>query len=59
MTTTERPAKLAFLTDPEPGRVFLLNIQEEGQECRRYQITREQLLNLNHQTADVLRRAFR
>lgn len=56
---TERQAKFAFLTDPEPGRVFLLNVQEEQGECQRWSINRDQLLNLNKQTADMLVRAFK
>lgn len=57
--TEPRLAKIIQLTDPEPGRTFVVGIQDaEGEELRRWQISREQLLNLNHQTADLLRRAF-
>lgn len=52
------PAKFCFLTAPEPG-VFLLNVQEEGEEIRRWQLNRDQLFNLNSQTADILKKAFK
>jgi hypothetical protein len=40
-----RPAKFAFLTQPEPGS-YLLNLYVEGEEFYRLQITRDQLSNI-------------
>lgn len=57
MMTAPQPAKLAFLTSPEPG-VYLLNVQE-AEELRRWQLTRDQLFNLNKDTADILVKAFK
>ncbi len=51
MIVTDRTAKLAFLTQPEPGR-YMLNLQFDepgmarGQSVERVEITREQLGNL-------------
>lgn len=56
--TEARPAKLAFLTDPEPG-VFLLNVQLNNDELYRFQINRDQLFILNKDTADILMKAFK
>lgn len=58
MTQQPQPAQSVVLTDPEPG-MFVLGTQVEGEEFRRITINREQLLKLNHETADVLRRAFK
>lgn len=53
-------AKIIQLTDPDPGRTFVVGIQEAGgEELKRWRISREQLLNLNAATADILKRAFR
>ncbi|MGM4997814.1 hypothetical protein AB8A05_04050 [Tardiphaga sp. 538_B7_N1_4] len=38
-------AKLAYLTQPAPG-VILLNIQIEGREFERVEVTRDQLANM-------------
>jgi hypothetical protein len=46
-------AKLAFLTNPAPGEA-VFNVQVEGEELRRFELTRDQLFNLNSQTADIL-----
>ena len=51
-------AKAVFLTDPERG-VTLLNVQVEGGEIQRFQINRNQLFELNHQTADILRKEYK
>lgn len=56
--TEPQAAKTVVLTDPSPG-VFMLGTQIEGEEFRQITINRDQLLKLNHETADVLRRAFR
>jgi len=51
-------AKLAFLTDPERG-VTILNIQVGEGELQRFRINRNHLFELNHQTADILRKEFK
>lgn len=51
-------AKLAFLTDPERG-VAVLNVQAGDGELQRFRITRNQLFELNHQTADILRKEYK
>lgn len=57
--TDARHAKLAFLTDPEPG-VVLLNVQVEGEdELQRFKLNRDQLFMLNKDTADILVKAFK
>lgn len=58
MTQQPQAAQTVFLIDPEPG-VFVLGTQVEGEDLRRITINRDQLLKLNHETADVLRRAFK
>jgi hypothetical protein len=51
MTTTDRTAKLAYLTQPEPG-VYLLNLQFDepgmarGQALERVEITSQQLAGI-------------
>jgi hypothetical protein len=51
MTTSDRTAKLAYLTQPEPG-VYLLNLQFDepgmarGKAFERVEITRDQLRNI-------------
>lgn len=51
MSTTDRTAKLAFLTQPEPG-VYLLNLQFDepglarGQAFERVEISFDQLRNI-------------
>lgn len=56
---TEPPeAKLAFLTDPERG-VTILNVQVGDEELQRFRINRNHLFELNHQTADILRKEFK
>ena len=57
--TDAHHAKLAFLTDPEPG-VVLLNVQVEGEdELQRFKLNRDQLFILNKDTADILVKAFK
>lgn len=56
--TEPRPADLAFLTDPERG-VFVLNVQVEGEELRCFRLNRDQVFNLNKDTADILVKAFK
>jgi hypothetical protein len=40
-----QPAKLAFLTQPSPG-IYTLNLQVDGQEFYRLQISRAKLANI-------------
>ena len=56
--TEPRSAKLAYLTDPDPRRP-VLNVQVDDEEIQRFEINRDQLLNLNKQTADILVKAFK
>jgi len=56
--TEPRPAKLAYLTDPDPRRP-VLNVQVGDEEIQRFEINRDQLLNLNQQAADILVKAFK
>lgn len=53
-----RPADFIQLMDPEPG-VFVLNFRVEGGEQQLVQLNREQVLNLNKDTADILVKAFK
>jgi len=43
-------AKLAYLTQPAPG-VIVLNLQIEGREFERVEVTRGQLANMQFQIA--------
>jgi hypothetical protein len=52
------PAKLAFITNPEK-QVAVLNVQTEGGELCRAVLNKRQLLNLNHEIADVLIKDFK
>lgn len=56
--TEPRPADVMQLTDPEPG-AFVLVLRAEGGELQRFMLNRDQLFELNHQTADILRKAFK
>ncbi len=58
MTTTERPAKHVFLTNPSPKEA-VLNLQIEGEELQRFRISRDHLFGLNAQTADILLKDFK
>lgn len=51
-------ARLVFLTDPERGTT-LLNVQVGEGELMIFRITRNQLFELNHQTADILRKEYK
>lgn len=46
------------LIDPEPG-MFVLNFRAEGGELQRVKLNRDQVLNLNKDTADILVKAFK
>lgn len=52
------PAKLAYLTKPDAAPI--LNVQtRDGSEIQRFELTRDQLLRLNAETADLLRDMFK
>lgn len=59
MSAADRTAKLAYLTQPEPG-VYLLNLQFDGpglargQEFERVEITFDQLRNLTSDGVVIL-----
>ena len=53
-----REAKLVFLTDPERG-LTIMNVQVGDEELQRFRINRNHLFELNHQTADILRKEFK
>lgn len=52
------PAKLAYITNPEK-QIAVLNVQAEGGELFRAVLNKRQLLNLNHEIADVLIKDFK
>lgn len=55
-----RRAQYIILTDPEPGRVFVLAVQAEGDtELKQMLVSRELLLKLNADMGDILVRAFK
>jgi hypothetical protein len=58
MTTTERPAKFAFITNPAPKEA-VLNVQIEDEELQRFRLNRDHLFALNAQTADILLKDFK
>jgi hypothetical protein len=45
--------KLFYLTDPTRGDA-VVNIQEDGKELQRFQLSRDQLFALNAKTAEIL-----
>ena len=54
MTAPAPVAKLAYITDPGPDEI-LLNVQTEGDEVfRQFRITRDQLFNINADSANIL-----
>lgn len=55
---TVQPAKLAYLTSPEKGETYL-HVMSEGAELQSFRITRDQLLRLNAETADILVKEFK
>lgn len=56
--TDIHPAKFAYLTKPDAAPI--LNVQkDDGSEIQRFELTRDQLLRLNAETADLLREMFK
>ncbi len=51
--TDTHPAQLAYLTNPSNG-VFVLNVQTENGALLRFAITRDQLFNINADSANIL-----
>lgn len=51
-------AKHFFITNPERGEA-VVNIQVEGEELRRFRITKDHLFAANAKTADILLKDFK
>lgn len=56
---TDRPAKLAYLTSPARGETYLHVLEDEAGPLHSFRISRDQLLRLNAETADILVKEFK